>query len=172
MAACHHVHCLTFSILGNTWVNILKREEKQINETTSGVATCKCASFRTSCLNTGWESLCCIFLDKFQQKERKHRVKRLFFFFSVIFVLERIDCVRVGVLLAYIFGPTGTAKTWNYHFLAPHNIVPQCEEIHHLEKNKSVTKTQTTTLLFRGLGRNRIKKNPSNIWAILSHSKN
>lgn len=82
----------------------------------------------TSCWKKGCESLCCIFLDKVKQKVKKKKiqVKEAYFSFSVIFVLEKINCVRASILLAYILGPTGTAKTvmeLSFSGTTQHNIM-------------------------------------------------
>lgn len=87
-----------------------------------------------------------------QKKKEKTEGRAAFFSFSVIFVSERINCVRASILLAYIWAlKAKQSLLWNYLFLAPHNIVPHCEEIQHLEKAKVWLKHRAA-LLFKGLG--------------------
>lgn len=132
-----------------------ERKGKAQNNISSDVVKWKYALFRTSC----WESICWIFSWQTSTKKNIHKLQKLVLFsFPMTFVLERINCVRAWVLLAYSWGPRGT-DSWNYHFLAPHNIASQWEKNPPLGNNKSVKKAQRAALLFRGWGG--ISKNPS-----------
>lgn len=122
------------------------------NEITSGSAIWKWTLFRAGCWKNGWETLCCISLELNKKKKEKTEGRAAFFSFSVIFVSERINCVRASILLTYIWAlKAKQSLLWNYLFLAPHNIVPHCEEIQHLEKAKVWLKHRAA-LLFKGLG--------------------
>lgn len=113
----------------------------------------------------GLESLCCICLDKVKQKSLKEitRCESCFYLLlSDFFVLERITCVRAGTLSTCIH--FWALEAWLgichgiiifWHRTTQSHIVKKSTTW----KNKSVTKTQRTMLLFRGLGW--IRKNPS-----------
>lgn len=115
-------------------------------------------SYGNTHFSSCWESICWIFSWQTSTKKNIHKLQKLVLFsFPMTFVLGRINCVRAWVL-AYSWGPRGT-DSWNYHFLAPHNIASQWEKNPLLGNNKSVKKAQRAALLFRGWGG--ISKNPS-----------
>lgn len=99
-----------------------------------------------------------LFLTNFNKEKHTQVTKTCSVLLPNDFCLGRINCVRAWVLLAYSWGPRGT-DSWNYHFLAPHNIASQWEKNPPLGNNKSVKKAQRAAFLFRGWGG--ISKNPS-----------